>query len=154
MDNRELLDTFYIAFSKANAEKMVSCYHEEIIFQDPAFGTLHGIQAKNMWRMLLGRNSEIKISYQIISCDEATGKVDWVAHYAFGPNKRAVTNKVQGNFEFKDGKIIVHKDTFDLWKWSQQAMGPIGYLLGWSSFLKKSIQKKTNKLLASFSEKQ
>jgi len=111
MDNRELLDTFYIAFSKANAEKMVSCYHEEIIFQDPAFGTLHGIQAKNMWRMLLGRNSEIKISYQIISCDEATGKVDWVAHYAFGPNKRAVTNKVQGNFEFKDGKIIVSKGT-------------------------------------------
>lgn len=154
MDNRELLNTFYTAFSKTDAEKMVACYHEDIIFQDPAFGTLHGIKAKNMWRMLLSRNSEIKIDYQIIHCDEATGKVEWIAHYAFGPSKRPVINKVQGKFKFKDGKIFAHKDTFDFWKWSRQAIGPIGYLLGWSSFFKKSIQKKTNKLLASFSEKQ
>lgn len=154
MDNRDLLDTFYKGFNKANAEEMVSCYHEEIIFQDPAFGTLHGSQAKNMWRMLLSRNSSIKISYQIVACDENQGKVDWIARYTFGPKKRSIINKVTGDFKFRDGKIISHEDSFDLWKWSRQAMGPIGYFLGWSNLLKTSIQKKTNKLLTSFSEKQ
>ena len=87
MENRILLDSFYTAFSEGNPDKMISCYHEKIHFQDPAFGTLEGEQAKNMWKMLLSRNSDIEIRYQILECDQSTGKVDWVATYLFGPKK-------------------------------------------------------------------
>tara|TARA_R100001369_G_scaffold92866_1_gene140663 strand:+ start:35359 stop:35562 length:204 start_codon:yes stop_codon:yes gene_type:complete len=48
---------------------------------------LEGEQAKNMWKMLLSRNSDIEIRYQILECDQSTGKVDWVATYLFGPKK-------------------------------------------------------------------
>jgi len=60
---------------------------------------------------------------------------------------------VQASFQFKDDKIIQHKDHFDLWKWTQQALGPAGYLLGWSSFMKNKIQKSTNKMVDDYALK-
>ena len=53
MDNKELIKKFYSSFSSGNIEVVIECYHEEIIFQDPAFGELKEDDAENMWRMLL-----------------------------------------------------------------------------------------------------
>ena len=57
-------------------------------------------------------------------------------------------------FEFEDGKIIKHTDDFDLWKWTKQALGFLGYLLGWSSFMKNKIQSKTTILLSNYIKRQ
>ena len=43
-----------------------------------------------------------------------------------------------------------HTDTFDLYKWTKQAMGPVGYILGWTPFMKNKIQKITNGRLDEF----
>ena len=53
----------------------------------------------------------------------------------------------------QDGKIIEHTDVFDLWLWTKQAMGFVGYLIGWSSLLKNKIQKTTNSNLDQFMNK-
>ncbi|WP_299159185.1 nuclear transport factor 2 family protein [uncultured Tenacibaculum sp.] len=45
---KTIIENFYKAFSKIDAEAMVQCYHEDIVFNDPAFGTLKGDKAKNM----------------------------------------------------------------------------------------------------------
>jgi hypothetical protein len=76
----------------------------------------------------------------------------WVVNYNYGSKKRSVKNHVAATFEFKDGKIIKQTDMFDLWRWSQQALGASGYLLGWSSFMNNKIQKTTNGLLKKFME--
>lgn len=52
MDQKEIITQFYSAFQNLDAEGMINCYHEEVIFQDPAFGKLKGQDAKDMWRML------------------------------------------------------------------------------------------------------
>ena len=49
---RQLIKDFYQAFAALDAETMASCYHKDILFEDPAFGVLKGEKAKNMWRML------------------------------------------------------------------------------------------------------
>ncbi|SFW68645.1 nuclear transport factor 2 family protein [Cellulophaga fucicola] len=151
MTNQELIEKFYTSFSNADADGMISCYHDDIVFTDPAFGTLQGDKAKAMWKMLLSRsNAESTITFTDTEATENKGSAKWQAKYAYGPKKRNVVNNVTASFSFLDGKIITHTDNFNLWNWSKQALGTSGYLLGWSSFLKSKIQSKTNNLLNTF----
>lgn len=152
MENKELIQTFYTAFSKGDANAMIACYHNEVVFEDPAFGKLIGQKAKAMWKMLLSKKkeSELSITFKVLNNHQS----EWVAHYKYGPNKRPVVNKVSASFEFQDGKIIRHTDHFSLWKWSQQALGASGLVLGWSTFMKKKVQETTRNLLAKYMAQQ
>jgi len=154
MNSTELLQKFYNSFSAGDAREMIASYHEDIVFHDPAFGTLKGSRAKAMWEMLLSKkDANASINYEILEVDDKRAKVFWTAQYKYGPKKRNVVNKVTANFEFKDGKIIKHTDDFNLWAWSKQALGASGYLLGWSPYMRNQIQKKTGQLLNSYIKK-
>lgn len=147
----ELLNEFYSSFSKGDYNGMINCYHEDIEFSDPAFGTLKGQKAMKMWEMLLSaKESKLEISYKVIFAHPKKGKVKWIASYNFGPSKRKIINKVTATLEVKDDKIFKHVDQFNLWKWSIQALGIPGYLLGWTSFMKKKVQQKANSQLNHF----
>jgi len=154
MNNKELIEKFYTAFSKGNSEGMVECYHKDIEFQDPAFGTLKGERAAKMWEMLLSnKKAGVKIAFGNTEASAEEGKAKWVAEYVYGAKKRKVINHVNADFKFKDGKIIEHIDNFNLWKWTRQAMRSIGYMLGWTAFMKSKIQKATNDKLDAFSQR-
>ncbi|WP_237708882.1 nuclear transport factor 2 family protein [Gillisia marina] len=89
MNHKELLHKFYSSFSDGNAQGMIACYHEDIIFQDPAFGILKGDRAKSMWEMLLSKkNGKLSISYDILEVNKEYGKVKWTATYKYGPKKK------------------------------------------------------------------
>ena len=151
MNNKALIEQFYTAFSEGNSKGMVACYHNEVVFQDPVFGRLQGERAINMWHMLLSKKkSDTTINFTINEVTDVEVKATWVAEYFYGTKKRKVVNKVNARFKFKDGKIIEHTDTFDLWLWTKQAMGLVGYLLGWTPLLKSKIQKTTNSNLVQF----
>lgn len=149
MNNKQLIEKFYTSFAAGDAEGMVSCYADDIRFEDPAFGPLQGNDAKNMWRILL-KNPDIKITVSNIKADDKTGSADWVAVYTFSRTGRKVTNKVSATFEFRDGKIIKHIDRFNIWKWAGQAMGIKGYLLGWTPLMRNGIQKQAVSLLTRY----
>ncbi len=153
MTNEEIITCFYNAFALGDAESMAQYYHDDVVFTDPAFGTIKGDQAKAIWKMLIERsNGNIDIQYNDVIADSDTGSAKWTAKYQYGPHKRNVTNHVAATFEFKNGKIIAHTDRFDIWKWSRQALGTTGVLLGWSSFMKNKIQKTTNSLLNKYTK--
>lgn len=140
--NEALITKFYTAFANSDAQTMSECYHPKIHFIDPAFGLLKEEQVSKMWRMLIQRSKgNIKIEFSNIKADETTGSANWVATYNFSKTNRNVINKIAAEFVFKDGLIIKHTDSFDVWKWSKQAFGPAGYLLGWTGFFQKKIQK-------------
>jgi ketosteroid isomerase-like protein len=154
MTNTETIKKFYTSFSEGNAKDMIACYHEEIVFQDPAFGVLKGNRAKKMWEMLLSnKDSNIKITFNNINVDGDEGGASWIAEYVYGPKKRKVINKVNAQFKFKEGEITEHKDTFNLWKWSGQALGLVGHMIGWTPIMKKKIQSITSKKLNTYIEK-
>lgn len=61
-----------------------------------------------------------------------------------------VRNQIDAEFEFQDGKIIKHTETFDFWKWSSMALGPVELLLGWTPSLRRKVQKQAGERLARF----
>ncbi|MBL4708955.1 MAG: nuclear transport factor 2 family protein [Flavobacteriales bacterium] len=154
MNQRETIEQFYTAFSAGDLKEMLNCYHDEIVFEDPAFGQLKGVRAKAMWQMLLSRREKSGLTLQFSLDQNSDNKATWIATYNYGPKKRKVVNSISAQFKFKDEKIIQHTDSFDLWKWTQQALGTSGYLLGWSNFMKQKIQKTTHKALDQFIAKQ
>jgi ketosteroid isomerase-like protein len=154
MTNAELITNFYQAFAKGDAEGMVSYYDDTIQFKDPAFGALKGENAKNMWCMLLSRNKgNIHLTFNNVKADDKTGSANWVAEYVFSATGRKVINVISAEFEFANGKIIKHTDTFDIYKWAQQAFGIKGYLLGWTAFMQNKIQQQSGTLLKKYTEK-
>lgn len=147
----QIADKFYNAFSNHNSSEMINLYHEDVIFSDPAFGILKGDRAKKMWDMLLSNDqSNLTIQYQIIESSDHDATIKWIAKYRFGPSKRSVVNHVTARLKIDKGKIVEHQDSFNLWKWSKQALGISGLLLGWTSFMRNKIQQKTNHTLDKF----
>lgn len=154
MENEQIIRTFYEAFARNDAEAMVACYHDRVEFSDPAFGSLKGEQAKNMWRMLVGRaKGNIEIKFSNVKTKGEQGSADWTADYLFSQTGRNVHNEIYAEFEFKDGKIFRHRDTFDFWKWSKQALGLSGTLLGWSSFLQNKVRQTALESLEEYGKK-
>lgn len=150
---KEVIENFYSAFQEKDAEGMVAQYHDDVVFSDPAFGTLKGEHAKNMWRMLLKNSKDMTLEYSGIHANENEGTARWEANYTFSQTGRKVLNKINASFEFKDGKIIKHTDDFNLRTWAKQAMGFKGALLGGTAFFKKKLNQTTNTLLTKFEEK-
>ena len=149
---KNVIEQFYKAFSNLDAETMVSCYHEAISFEDPAFGILNGERAKNMWRMLCKsqKNKGFLVTYSNIKASDHEGSASWEAFYTFSKTDRKVHNIIEARFEFKDGKIIKHTDTFNLHNWSKQALGLKGFVLGNTIYFRNKLKAQTNGLLDKF----
>ncbi|WP_289659865.1 nuclear transport factor 2 family protein [Flavobacterium panacagri] len=151
--NETLITKFYTAFANADAKTMSECYHPKVHFIDPAFGLLKEGQVSKMWEMLLSKSKgNLKIEFSNVKADDSTGSANWVATYNFSKTNRNVINKIRAEFVFQDGLIIKHTDNFDVWKWSKQAFGPMGYLLGWTGFFQKKVQKQALLSLQKFQE--
>ena len=152
--NEQLIEKFYSSFAKLDAAGMNSCYHPDIVFSDPVFETLSGVEASMMWKMLCSRAADLKISFTDIRADDATGTAHWEAQYKFSKTGRSVHNVIEASFEFREGKIIKHNDSFSLWKWSGMALGSTGLFLGWTSFMRKAIRKDARRGLDLFRQRQ
>ncbi len=146
-EKEQIITDFYTAFMNKDAEKMVSYYDDDIVFNDPVFKNLKGEEAKDMWRMLLGSATDLKVSFSNVEANGIKGSANWEAIYLFSKTGNTVHNKIKASFEFENGKIIRHTDDFDLWKWSGMALGVSGKLLGWSSFMQGKIKDTAQKAL-------
>lgn len=149
---KEVIEKFYTSFAAKDPETMITCYHKDIHFEDPAFGVLKGEQVGNMWRMLCAsqKDKEFIITSSDITYNQEKGTAHWEAKYNFSKTGRKVHNKIDATFEFKDGKIIKHVDTFNLRKWAGQALGFKGALIGGTNFFKNKLQVQTKKALDVF----
>ncbi|MEM7349834.1 MAG: nuclear transport factor 2 family protein [Acidobacteriota bacterium] len=148
--NAELLHRFYSAFAERDHQTMAACYHPEAIFGDPAFPNLEGERIGAMWRMLVERGKDLELEFSDIEADDTTGSANWQAIYTFRLTGRKCHNRIAASFEFKDGKIYRHTDRFDFYRWTCMALGPAGYLLGWTGFLKNKVRRQAAGQLQKF----
>jgi ketosteroid isomerase-like protein len=151
--NTALIERFYEAFQRRDAEAMAACYADDVVFSDPVFGELRGEEARDMWRMLVQRAQDFSLTFDAVTADERSGSAHWVARYLFSQTGRSVVNRIDARFIFRDGRIAEHHDTFDLWRWSRQALGLKGALLGWTPFVQRAIRAQARKGLAAFRAK-
>ena len=157
-DNVALIQKFYAAFAALDGQTMQACYASDASFEDPVF-TLRGRERIGaMWRMLCdttrakGRDAW-KLEASAISAEASIGRAHWEAHYRFSATGRLVHNVIDAQFGFKDGLIVSHRDSFDFWRWSRQALGPTGLLLGWTPLLRGKVRKTAAGNLQAFASK-
>lgn len=145
--HKQLIEEFYTAFQARDAAAMIACYHPEVRFSDPVFTDLRGARAGAMWEMLCDGGKDLKIEFREVWADERTGRAHWEAWYTFSGTGRSVHNPIDATFEFQDGKIIRHKDSFDLHTWASQALGLAGRLFGGLPFFQNKIRSTALKRL-------
>jgi hypothetical protein len=152
---QQVITKFYTAFANLDGETMASCYHPEAVFNDEAFVNLKGKEPGLMWKMLLERSKgDLKINFSNVQASAQKGTADWVAEYVFSATGRKVINHIHAEFEFKDGLIYRHTDSFNLHKWAGQAMGLKGKLLGGFGFFRKKVQQTARLGLDKYIQKQ
>lgn len=147
--NRALIKRFYDAFDRGDGDAMAACYAPDVRFSDPAFGELRGREAGGMWRMLTSRSDDLDIELPEHDAEETTGTAHWIARYTFSTG-RPVVNDIQARFRFENGLIAEHDDSFSFYKWSRQALGAPGLLLGWTPLLQGKVRKQARAQLDEF----
>lgn len=147
---RELIERFYSAFARRDAEGMAACYARDARFSDPVFTSLRGSEPGAMWRMLTARAADLEVDLITHSADEKTGSARWIARYTFGQKGRRVVNDVHASFCFSGGLIVKHRDVFDFYRWARQALGPPGVLLGWTPLMRAAVRRRARADLDEF----
>lgn len=148
--NAELIRRFYAAFALRDADAMAACYTDDVLFEDPAFGELRGEQARGMWRMLCAKAQDLRIEARDIHAGDEHGSAHWEAFYTFSQTGRPVHNRIDAAFRFRDGLICEHRDHFGFHRWSRQALGLPGLLLGWTPLLRNKVRAQARSNLARF----
>lgn len=152
-NNEQLINNFYSSFQKLDHKGMNACYSGDIVFSDPVFGLLRGEKVRSMWEMLCTNAKDFTLNYgNIQHLDDEYSTCDWVATYTFSKTGKKVVNRIKANMRFANGKIIEHSDAFSLHKWSSQALGFSGWLLGWNSFFQGKIKNGARRNLLRFME--
>lgn len=136
----ELIERFYTAFATRDAESMIACYHPQVRFGDPVFGDLDAREVSGMWRMLCERAQEFSLEFSDVSVDGDVGSAHWEARYLFSATGRRVHNVIDASIRFANDKIIEHRDVFNFYRWSRQALGLPGILLGWTSAVHNKVR--------------
>jgi len=145
---------FYTAFQNRDWKTMQACYHDKATFSDPAFPDLNSTEVKAMWKMLVTRGKDLTVKFEILTESDETATVKWIADYTFSKSGRKVNNIITARMDFLDGKILMHTDQFSFYRWSCQALGLSGFLLGWTPILQKKVQSTARQQLVTFMEKE
>lgn len=155
--NEAIITNFYTCFGQRDYAGMIAHYAPYIHFTDPVFD-LHGPQAGAMWHMLCQGGKDLRVTFANIQADNRQGRAHWEAWYTFSATGRPVHNIIEAEFQFENGKIARHIDHFSFWRWSRQALGTTGLLLGWSPFLQDKVKATASgnlkKFIAAHSEYQ
>jgi hypothetical protein len=146
------IKTLYAAFARLDGEAMQKCYAKDATFQDEVFSLQGREQVGGMWRMLCdATKAKGRDVWRLESSAITPKSAHWEAHYRFSTTGRMVHNIIDAEFEFApDGTIRRHRDRFDFYRWSRQALGVPGVLLGWTPMLRKAIQAKAAQGLAAY----
>ena len=154
--NAATITKFYTAFSKLDADTMSACYANDAIFEDEVF-TLRGKEeVMGMWRMLTDATRSKgmdawKLEFSGIEANASEGRAHWDAHYRFSATGRLVLNHIDAQLTFNpQGLISAHRDRFDFWSWSRQALGTPGWLLGWAPVLRNKVRQQASTNLKKF----
>ncbi len=146
----------YQAFASLDADTMASCYADAVQFDDEVFSLTGKAATMGMWRMLCenvkasGRDVWT-LEASAIEADGRCGRAHWEAHYRFSATGRMVHNIIDAEFTFDDnGLILTHRDRFNFWRWSRQALGGAGVLLGWTPFLRNKVRAQASANLKKF----
>ena len=148
--NAELITRFYESFAAGDHATMAASYSDDATFGDPVFPKLEADEVRAMWRMFTTSGNALDVMFADVTADDTSGSATWEAVYAFPKTGRKVHNKISASFQFRDGKIVRHRDHFDFYRWTRMALGPIGTTLGWTPIVQGQVRKQAASQLRRF----
>jgi len=148
LSDMPVLDRSYSAFAQKDWATMAACYHPDAQFSDPVFPQLDAAHVRAMWKMLLNNDSPMHVTHHIVEENVTIGACDWEARYTFSSTGRPVHNIIHSEFKFRDGLIFRQRDQFGFWRWSKQALGTSGLLLGWTHVVRNKVRATAARRLA------
>ena len=155
--SKATIERLYAAFTRLDGDEMQACYAANASFEDEVFKLDGAREIGGMWRMLCEAtkaNPASRAHWKLVTSDVTDRSAHWEAHYLFSATGRAVVNRIDAEFGFdKRGLIVSHRDRFDFWAWSRQALGAPGWLLGWAPLLRDKVRGQAASNLRRFLEK-
>lgn len=148
-----LATEFYEAFARRDSAVMAASYADDATFSDPVFPALDAGGVRAMWTMLLSRAKDLAVTHELLGHEGNVVRLRWTARYTFSQTGRPVVNVVTTTMTFAGGRITHQVDEFDFWRWSRQALGLPGMLLGWTPMLRAKVQGTAAEGLAAFRAK-
>ena len=150
--SQQTITRLYAALARLDGAAMQACYAPDAEFDDPAFSLRGAAQIGGMWRMLCDTTKAKGRDVWRVEVSQITEhSAHWEAHYRFSATGRIVHNIIDAQIDCgPDGLIRRHRDTFDFWRWSRQALGAPGLLLGWTGFLRRKVRLQAAANLARF----
>ena len=142
----------YDALARLDGAAMQACYAPEAQFDDEVFSLRGSRQIGGMRRMLCKATKAKGRDVWRVETRQITGtSAHWDAHYRFSTTGRLVHNSIDASFEFNpQGLITRQRDRFSFWRWSRQALGAPGLLLGWTPILRNKVRAQAAANLARF----
>ena len=150
--SRATVERLYAAFARLDGAAMAACYAPAAIFDDEVFSLRGRAQVGAMWAMLCDAARGVGSRVWKLEVRDITERsAHWEATYRFSASGRMVHNIIEAEFEFDaEGLISRHRDRFDFWRWTRQALGLPGLLLGWTPMLRAKVRAQAAKGLARF----
>ena len=149
--NEELIKKFYTALQQLNANAMNSCYSADIAFYDPMFELLRGDEVRAMWEMLCANAKDFSLVFDSITdLEDGYYTCNWKASYTFSRTRRKVINNGKAHMKIENGFITEHSDAWSLHKWSEQAIGLPGKLLGWMGMFRRNLKNNARRSLLNY----
>lgn len=150
-----LTQDFYRAFERLDADAMARAYAPDATFEDEVFRLSGRDEIGAMWAMLcdaIRKNGQPqwRLVATAIEADEIGARAHWEATYRFSATGRRVHNAIDAEFVLREGLILAHRDRFDFYRWARQALGPSGWLLGWTPLLRGKVRAQAARNLAAF----
>jgi hypothetical protein len=144
------IERFYKAFASLDAKTMAECYALDAKFEDEVFELRGRTHIGGMWTMLCAAiKRQGRTDWKLEVRDITDHSAHWEPRYRFSATARLVHNIIDAEFEFdSQGLIKRHRDRFDFWRWSRQALGMKGVLLGWTGWLRGKVRRQASRNLA------
>jgi hypothetical protein len=141
--SRQTIERLYRCFASLDARGMAACYADDALFDDEVFSLRGRHQIGGMWSMLVDAiRKQGRKDWKLEVRDITDHGAHWEPTYRFSSTGRLVHNVIDAEFEFdSQGLIKRQRDRFDFWRWSRQALGGAGALLGWSGFLRGKVRR-------------
>jgi len=155
--SRQTIEALYAAFARLDGAAMQACYAEDARFDDEVFALRGRREIGAMWRMLCEATAsrpEARAHWRLVVSQLTDRSAHWEADYLFSATGRAVHNVIDAEFEFDgQGLILRQRDRFDFWRWSRQALGLPGLLLGATPLLRDKVRATAASNLRRFIER-
>jgi len=147
VSSHSAVEHFWESLGAKDADEMAACYAADATFEDEVF-QLRGAECGMMWRMLFQGAADLRVKVHPLRMeDNGVAHYTWEAWYTFTATGRPVHNRIPTRLVLRNGKIIDHHDRFPFYRWSRQALGAKGWLLGWTPLVRMAVRKQARKRL-------